>query len=65
MRSPKEFIVKPLKGKRYDNTKKIGDVDLILSTSEEDHKFSNRQGIVQALPLGYTGPIFLKMICFL
>ena len=57
MRSPKEFIVKPLQGKRYDNTKKIGDVDLILSTSEEDHNFSNRQGVVQALPLGYTGPI--------
>ena len=57
MRSPKDFIVKPLKGKRYDNTKEIGGIEMVVSTSEEDHKFSNRQAVVQELPLGYTGPI--------
>ena len=53
MRSPFYFIVKPMNGKRYNNTKDIGGVDLIVSTSEEDHKFSNRYGEVVELPLGY------------
>ena len=57
MRSPFYFIVKPMNGKRYNNTKDIGGVDLIVSTSEEDHKFSNRYGEVVELPLGYKGPI--------
>lgn len=57
MRSPFYFIVKPLKGKRYDNTRDIAGVEFIVSTSEEDHKFSNRYAIVVELPLGYTGPI--------
>ena len=57
MRSPFSFIAKPLNGKRYDNTREIGDIDLIVSTSEEDHKFSNRYAEVVELPLGYTGPI--------
>ena len=57
MRSPFYFIARPLKGKRYDNTKEIGGVELIVSTSEEDHKFSNRYAEVVELPLGYTGPV--------
>jgi hypothetical protein len=57
MRSPFYFIAKPVNGKRYDNTKEIGGVDFIVSTSEEDHKFSNRFAEVVELPLGYKGPI--------
>lgn len=57
MRSPFYFIARPLKCKRYDNTKDIGGIELILSTSEEDHKFSNRYAEVVELPLGYTGPV--------
>jgi hypothetical protein len=57
MRSPFYFIVKPLNGKRYDNTKDIGGVEFIVSTSEEDHKFSNRYAQVVELPLKYKGPI--------
>lgn len=57
MRSPYYFIVKPLNGKRYDNTKEIAGVEFIVSTSEEDHKFSNRFAEVLELPLGYNGPI--------
>ena len=57
MRSPFYFIVKPMKGKRYDNTKEIGGIDFIVSTSEEDHRFSNRYAEVVELPLRYTGPI--------
>lgn len=57
MKSPFYFIAKPMKGKRYDNTKEIGGLELILSTSEEDHMFSNRYAEVVEVPLGYTGPI--------
>lgn len=57
MKSPTQFIVKPLKGKRYNNTKDIGGVDLIISTSEEDHKFSNRYAEVLETPLDYNGEI--------
>ena len=57
MKSPFYFIAKPINGKRYDNTKDIEGTELIVSTSEEDHKFSNRYAQVIELPLGYTGPI--------
>lgn len=57
MRSPYYFIVKPVNNKRYDNTKEIAGVEFIVSTSEEDHKFSNRFAEVLELPLGYEGPI--------
>ena len=64
MRSPFYFIVTPAKGKRYDNTIDIGDSEVIVSTSEEDFKFSNRVAIVKALPLGYSGDVKIgsKMI---
>ena len=57
MKSPFQFIVKPLKGKRYDNTKEIGGIDFIISTSQEDHKFSNRYAEVVSTPIDYSGPI--------
>jgi hypothetical protein len=57
MRSPFNFIVKPESGTRYNNTKEIGGIDLIVNTSEEDHKFSNRHAIVVEVPNKYDGPI--------
>jgi len=57
MKSPFYFIAKPVEGKRYDNTKNIGGIELIVSTSEEDHQFSNRYAEVVELPLDYEGPI--------
>ena len=57
MRSPFYFIVKPTKGKRYNNSKEIGGVDFITSTSEENHIASNREAIVVSTPLGYNGDI--------
>ena len=57
MKSPFYFIASPVNGRRYDNTRKIGGIDLIVSTSEEDHKFSNRYAKVDETPFGYTGPI--------
>ena len=57
MQSPFCFLVKSLSGKRYNNTKEISGIELILNTSEEDHRFSNREAIVVGLPLRYTGDI--------
>jgi hypothetical protein len=57
MKSLFDFIVKPLDGKRYTNIKKIGGVDFIVSTSEEDFNFSNRYAEVIGLPANYSGPI--------
>lgn len=57
MKSPFCFIAKPINGKRYNNTKQISGVEIITSTSEEDHKFSNRYAEVIETPLGYKGPI--------
>lgn len=57
MRSPFYFIVEPLDGKRYDNTRKFGEVDFVISASQEDHTVTQRQAIVVATPAGYTGPI--------
>jgi|TARA_R110000822_G_scaffold120913_7_gene254607 hypothetical protein len=57
MKSPFEFIVKPVGGKRYDNIKKIGGTDFIVSTSEEDFKHSNRYAEVVEVPILYKGPI--------
>jgi hypothetical protein len=57
MRSPFQFIVRPRDAKRYDNTRKYGDVDFIVSVSQEDHKFSNRYAEVVSVPICYDGPI--------
>lgn len=57
MRSPYNFIVTPLKNKRYDNTKELGEVDFITSVSQEDHQSSNRFATVISLPINYKGEI--------
>ena len=57
MRSPFQFIVHPRDAKRYDNMRKYGDVDFIVSVSQEDHKFSNRYAEVVSVPICYDGPI--------
>jgi hypothetical protein len=57
MQSPFDFIVRPINGERYNNTKDIGGIELIVNTSEEDHKFSNRYAEVLEVPYGYDGPV--------
>lgn len=57
MKSPFSFIVKPVEGKRYNNTKQVAGIDLIVNTSEEDHKFSNRYAEVIEVPSKYDGPV--------
>jgi|TARA_R100000664_G_C2737941_1_gene126980 hypothetical protein len=57
MKSPSQFIVSPLNKRRYNNSKKIGGKDIIVSTSQEDVSFSNREAEVIELPLNYKGEI--------
>tara|TARA_R110002072_G_scaffold180069_1_gene336184 strand:- start:1844 stop:2407 length:564 start_codon:yes stop_codon:yes gene_type:complete len=57
MKSPYSFIVKPYNNKRYDNTKAYGDINFIISTSEEDHSASNRYAVVVSTPINYKGPV--------
>ena len=57
MQSINQFIVRPRNNKRYDNTKEIGGLEILISTSEEDHKFSNRYAEVVEVPIIYDGPI--------
>jgi|TARA_B100000780_G_scaffold192551_1_gene135653 hypothetical protein len=57
MKSPFSFIVEPYNGRRYDNIKKIGDVNLIISSSKEDHTVSNRFAKVISTPINYEGEI--------
>jgi hypothetical protein len=57
MRSPNQFIVKPLNDSRYLDTIDIDGIRLIVSTSQEDASSSNREAIVMETPLVYDGPI--------
>ena len=56
MNSLYDFIIQPL-GERYNNTKKIGDVDLILNNKIESWKFVNRLAKVLSTPLAVKTPI--------
>ena len=57
MKSPHSFIVKPIDNRRYSNTKKIGNIDFITSTSEEDHTVSNRYAKVIEVPIDDAGEV--------
>ena len=50
MKSIYNYVVKP-KGSRYNNSKKVGDKDLILNTEIFNHQYINRQATVISTPL--------------
>ena len=50
MQSISDFIIKP-KNKRYNNTKQIGDSELLLNSEISDHRYVSRNAIVLALPI--------------
>jgi len=50
MKSLYRFIIEPKNGNQYNNTKKVGDVELIINTSIEEAKDVQRIGKVLALP---------------
>ena len=50
MKSVYDFVVSPIKS-RYNNTKKIGDKELIVNTEIFNHQFVSREAIVKSVPL--------------
>ena len=50
MKSIYNYVVKP-KGNRYNNSKKVGDIDLIVNTEVYNHQYTNRQAKVISTPL--------------
>ena len=56
MKAPFDFVIEP-KGNRYNNTKKIGDKNLILNTEVFNHQFVNREAVVKSIPTAYETEI--------
>ena len=56
MKAYKDFIVSPI-GERYNNSKKIGDKELILNTEIFNHQFINRLALVLETPILFDTPI--------
>jgi len=56
MKAPFDFVIEP-KGNRYNNTKKVGDKDLILNTQIYNHQFVNREAIIKSVPTAYETKI--------
>ena len=50
MKSVYNFVVTP-KGDRYNNTKKVGDSELILNTEIFNHQYINREALVISTPI--------------
>jgi hypothetical protein len=50
MKSVYNFVVTPI-GERYNNTKKVGDNELILNTGISDHRYVNRKAKVISTPI--------------
>jgi len=50
MKSVYNFVVTPI-GERYNNTKKVGDKDLILNTEIYNHQYVNRLAKVISIPI--------------
>ena len=56
MKSLYSFIVKPLE-KRYDNVRKIGNVNLIINTGIEDHQFISKKAVVVSTPAAFKSKV--------
>ena len=56
MKAYKDFIVSPI-GQRYNNSKKVGEKELILNTEVYNHQYVNRLAKVIATPLLFSSPI--------
>jgi len=52
-----KFIVSPLNGEKFLNTKQVGEKTLITNTSIEHASNVNRIGVVVSLPMNYEGNI--------
>ena len=56
MKAYKDYLVSPI-GERYNNSKKIGDKELVLNTEVYNHQFVNRNAKIIATPLLFSSPI--------
>ena len=56
MKAYKDFIVSPI-GERYNNSKKVGEKELVLNTEIFNHQYVNRLARVIATPLLFQSPI--------
>ncbi len=56
MKSLHDFIVKPF-NKRYNNTKKINDKELIINSNIEHHQFVSKEALIVSTPALYSGEI--------
>ena len=56
MKAPFDFVIEP-KGKRYNNTVKVEDSELILNTEVYNHEFVNREAIVKSIPTAFETEI--------
>ena len=56
MKAPFDFVIEP-KGNRYNNTKKVGDKNLVLNTEIFNHQFVNREAIVKSVPTAFETEI--------
>ena len=56
MQSIYNFIIKP-KNKRYNNTKQIGEKELLINSEISDHRYVSRNGIVLSKPILEAGEI--------
>jgi hypothetical protein len=52
MKAPFDFVIEP-KGSRYNNTKKVGDKNLIVNAEIYNHQFVNREAIVKSIPTAF------------
>jgi len=50
MKSIYDFIIEP-KDNRYNNTKKVGDKELVLNTEIFNHQYVSREAVIKHLPL--------------
>ena len=50
MKSVYDFIISP-KSSRYNNTKKVGDKNLIINTEIYNHQYVSRNAIVKSIPI--------------
>ena len=51
------ILVRPVNGKRYDNTRNVGGVEMYISVSQEDHLTTQRFAEVTSVPVNYTGSV--------
>jgi len=51
MESLYQYIATPLNGELYDSVKKVGSGELIISTSIENHRTTNRLALVESPPM--------------